>query len=251
MCVCWSVCLCICLSVCVSEYAWLWVVDVCVYVSVCESVLCVRVWECVCVSAGVSVSVSECVYECVCVFHSRAVLPASVGIQWNCLRSFKMTHRLLFCHLFALMFVSAPSPCSEMLGAGRKAGKASARVSLCRLLEKESMRKLPGRSPQYGNTEGHLVMGHVSPSGGIDYRLVNKHRKILGFPGGSDSQESVCKARDPDLIPGSGRSPGEGNGYPLQNSFLENPMDRGAWRATWGGKESHRKILPSTFPLLV
>ena len=34
------------------------------------------------------------------------------------------------------------------------------------------------------------------------------------------------------LLPGSGRSPGEGNGYPLQSSFLENPMDRGAWQAT-------------------
>ena len=53
----------------------------------------------------------------------------------------------------------------------------------------------------------------------------------MGFPGGSDGEESVCKAGDPGLIPGSGRSPGEGNGYPLQYSGLENPMDRGVWRA--------------------
>ena len=52
------------------------------------------------------------------------------------------------------------------------------------------------------------------------------------FPGGSDSKESTCNAGDLGPIPGSGRSPGEGNGYPLQYSCLANPMDRGAWWAT-------------------
>ena len=52
------------------------------------------------------------------------------------------------------------------------------------------------------------------------------------FPGGSDGKESACNARDLGSIPGFGRSPGEGKGYPLQYSCLENPMDRGAWRAT-------------------
>ena len=51
----------------------------------------------------------------------------------------------------------------------------------------------------------------------------------IKFPGGSDGKESACNARDPGLIPGSGRFLGEGNGYPLQYSALENPMDRGAW----------------------
>ena len=51
----------------------------------------------------------------------------------------------------------------------------------------------------------------------------------LGFSGGSDSKESACNAGDPGLIPGSGRSPGEANGYPLQYPCLENPMDRGPW----------------------
>ena len=51
--------------------------------------------------------------------------------------------------------------------------------------------------------------------------------RLIGFPGGSDGKESACNARDPDLIPGSGRSPGEGNGYPVQYSCLENSMDRG------------------------
>ena len=56
-----------------------------------------------------------------------------------------------------------------------------------------------------------------------------------GFPGGSDGKESACSAGDPDSIPGSGRSPGEGNGNPLQHSCLENPMDGGAWSATVHG----------------
>ena len=50
-----------------------------------------------------------------------------------------------------------------------------------------------------------------------------------GSPGGSDSKESACNAGGMGLTPGSGRSPGEGNGYPLQYSCLENPMDRGTW----------------------
>ena len=51
------------------------------------------------------------------------------------------------------------------------------------------------------------------------------------FPGSSDSKESDYNERDQGLIPGSGRSPGEGNGNPLQYSPLQNSMDRGAWRA--------------------
>ena len=50
--------------------------------------------------------------------------------------------------------------------------------------------------------------------------------------GGSDSKDSACSVGDLGLIPGLGRSPGEGNGYLLQYSCLENYMDRGAWRAT-------------------
>ena len=53
----------------------------------------------------------------------------------------------------------------------------------------------------------------------------------LGFPGGSDGKESACNTGDPGSIPGSGRSPIEGNGYPLQYSCLENPMERRAWWA--------------------
>ena len=53
----------------------------------------------------------------------------------------------------------------------------------------------------------------------------------LGFPGGSDSKESSCNVGDLGLIPGLGRSPGEGKGYPLQCSCLENPRNGGAWWA--------------------
>ena len=53
----------------------------------------------------------------------------------------------------------------------------------------------------------------------------------MGFPGGSDGKESACSVRDPGSVPGLGRTPGEGNGYPLQYSCLENPMDRGVWWA--------------------
>ena len=52
------------------------------------------------------------------------------------------------------------------------------------------------------------------------------------FPGGSDDKASVYKVGDPSSIPESGRSPGEGNGNPLQYYCLENPMDGGAWWAT-------------------
>ena len=53
-----------------------------------------------------------------------------------------------------------------------------------------------------------------------------------GFPGGSDDKESACNAKDLDMILGSGRSPEEGNGYPLQYSCLENHMGREVWWAT-------------------
>ena len=53
-----------------------------------------------------------------------------------------------------------------------------------------------------------------------------------GFPGGSDSKASVYNAGDLGLLPGLGRSPGEGDGNPLQYSCLENPMDGGVWWAT-------------------
>ena len=60
-------------------------------------------------------------------------------------------------------------------------------------------------------------------------------QNILGFPGGSVVKNLPADARDirdADSIPGLGRSPGEGNGNPLQYSYPENPMDRGTWQDT-------------------
>ena len=63
------------------------------------------------------------------------------------------------------------------------------------------------------------------------------------FPGGSEVKASACNAGDLGLIPGLGRSPGEGNGNPLQYSCLENPMDGGAWWATVHGVAKSRTRL--------
>ena len=57
----------------------------------------------------------------------------------------------------------------------------------------------------------------------------------MGDSGGSDGKESACQAGDLGLIPGLGKSPGKGHGYPFQYSCLENSMDRGAWQATVHG----------------
>ena len=57
----------------------------------------------------------------------------------------------------------------------------------------------------------------------------------MGFPGGSDDKESACSIGNQGSIPGLWRSPGEGDGYPLQYSCLENPLDRGTWQPTVRG----------------
>ena len=73
--------------------------------------------------------------------------------------------------------------------------------------------------------------------------IIRKHffstlNMAQGFLGGSNGKESACNAGDPGSIPGSGRSPGEENGNPLQYSCLGNPMDRGTWHSPWCPKES-------------
>ena len=66
---------------------------------------------------------------------------------------------------------------------------------------------------------------------GKESEKVCMYMYIWGFPGGSDSKASARNMVDPSLTPGSGISPGEGNGNSLQYSCLENSMDRGAWQA--------------------
>ena len=68
----------------------------------------------------------------------------------------------------------------------------------------------------------------------------NNNNKTPYFPGGSDRKASAYNVGDPGSIPGLGRSPGEGNGNPLQYSCLENPMDRGGWKVTVHGVAKSR-----------
>ena len=70
--------------------------------------------------------------------------------------------------------------------------------------------------------------------------LKYQYNEILDFSGGSDGKAFACNAGDLCLILGSGRSPGEGNGNPLQYSRLENPMDGEAWLATFHGVAKSR-----------
>ena len=75
----------------------------------------------------------------------------------------------------------------------------------------------------------HLILGCPLGLLGVNY----SHFTV--FPGGSDGKASACIVEDLGLIPGLERSPGEGNGNPLQYSCLENSMDGGAWNATVHG----------------
>ena len=73
-----------------------------------------------------------------------------------------------------------------------------------------------------------------------------------GFTGGSDGKESACNAGDPGLISGLGRSPGEGNGNPLQYTSMENPMDRRAWQAAVHGvTKSQTRLIDINFHFLI
>ena len=78
----------------------------------------------------------------------------------------------------------------------------------------------------------HILVEFIMPHNIHNNTQNNTHQ---GFPGGSEVKASACNAGDLGSIPGSGRSPGEGNGNPLQYSCLEYPMDGGAWWATVHG----------------
>ena len=70
----------------------------------------------------------------------------------------------------------------------------------------------------------------------IQYLAINcSGKEIRDFSGSSESKESAFNAGDPGSVPGSGRSPGKWNGYPLQYSCLENAMDRATWQVTVHG----------------
>ena len=75
----------------------------------------------------------------------------------------------------------------------------------------------------------NISLGHPrAPAPSMLYPASDIAGLCYELPGGSDGKASACNEGDPGSIPGSGRSPGEGNGNPLQHSCLENPMDGGA-----------------------
>ena len=83
------------------------------------------------------------------------------------------------------------------------------------------------------------------------WEVMRSSQEALSFPGGSDGKEPTCSAGDLGLIPGWGRSPGEANSNLLQYSCLENPTDRGSWRATVHGVAKSRTWLERlTFSLV-
>ena len=87
-------------------------------------------------------------------------------------------------------------------------------------------------APQPGVEPAPLALeGEILTSGPVEKSLQLMFLSVIKCPGGSDGNESACNAGDSGSVPGLCRSPGEGNGNPLQYSCLENPMDRGAWWA--------------------
>ena len=81
-----------------------------------------------------------------------------------------------------------------------------------------------------GKTIALIIWTFVSKVMSLLFNMLS--RFVIGFSDGSDGKEPACNADDLGLIPGSGRSLGEGNGNPLQYSYLENPMDGEAWQST-------------------
>ena len=106
------------------------------------------------------------------------------------------------------------------------------------------------RQPQSGGSQRQEVMEGVGKLAYGSQKVqassykISKHGDIIG---GSDGKESACIAGDPGSVPGSGRSPGEGHRNPIQCSCLENPMDRGAWRATIHGVTKNQTQLSDQY----
>ena len=109
------------------------------------------------------------------------------------------------------------------------------------ILQARILALLQGISQTQGSNPGFLHCGRIL------YHLSHLS-KGTGLPGGSTGKESTCSAGDLGSIPGLGRSPGEGNGNPLQYSCLGNPMDRGAWQATVHGVTRVRRNLVTKPP---
>ena len=94
---------------------------------------------------------------------------------------------------------------------------------------------MPGKSHGWRNLVGYSPWGRkeLDMTERLHFHFLSQ---VIGRnPNGSDLKESACNAGDQGLIPWLGRFSGEGSGYPFQYSYLENPMERGAWRAAAHG----------------
>ena len=104
------------------------------------------------------------------------------------------------------------------------------RQGYCSELTFPSVRDLPNSGIKPGS---HALQADLSHQGSpLNKSWVCTLKHLFGFPGSSVVKKSACNAGDPGSIPELDRYPGGGHGKPLQYSCLENPMDRGAWRAT-------------------
>ena len=99
----------------------------------------------------------------------------------------------------------------------------------------EGWRRKGGKLQEGNRWAGRLQGPGVAWEGSDPFSIDSYHVLKMGFPGGSDGKEPACNVGDLGSVPGLGRSLGEGNGYPLQHSGLENSMDKGAWWATVHG----------------
>ena len=116
-------------------------------------------------------------------------------------------------------------PCSSLSTPGPFTPPALIQVFFLLRLFCQSQARFLGSLSSVTQPEG-LVLSLVLP-----WYFALTSLALLGFPGGSGSKEAVCSVGNPGLIPGLGRSPGEGNDSALQYFCLENPTDRGAWWA--------------------
>ena len=111
---------------------------------------------------------------------------------------------------------------------------------------------LPGKSLGQRSLAGYSPWGHKRFGHDLVTKQQHNREKLciiiagMGFPGGSEVKASARNVGDLGSIPVSGRSPGEGNGNPLQYSCLENSMDRRAWWATVHGVSKSRTQLEVT-----
>ena len=129
------------------------------------------------------------------------------------------------------------APCPPMLNRNTETelgGNRKMMLILCQMREEHSRLVPEEFCPHHGESEGIIQTGACS----LGYVIKNKAVRVLGFSGGSvvkNSPANAGYAGDISSISGSGRSPGRGNGNPVQYSCLGNPMDRGAWGATAHG----------------